>query len=63
MLFPDHGSALIPYTEDTPDEVGEWPAKHAHNSLEGNSPTTGPGREGKEKMLWCRLHVDTWCMP
>ena len=32
MLFPDHGSALVPLTEDT---VGGWPANHAHGSLPG----------------------------
>ena len=35
MLIPDLGSALIPLTEDTPDEVGGWPANHAHGSLPG----------------------------
>ena len=33
-------------------------------AAEGISPTTGPGREGKEKSLWCilSLRVDTWCV-
>ena len=35
MLFPDLGDALISLTEDTPDDVGEWPANHAHGSLPG----------------------------
>ena len=35
MLFPDLGDALIPLTEDTPDDVGEWPANHAHGSIPG----------------------------
>ena len=35
MLFPDLGNLFIPLTEDTPDDVGEWPANHAHGSLPG----------------------------
>ena len=35
VVFPDHGSALISLTEDTPDDVVEWPANHAHGSLPG----------------------------
>ena len=36
----------------------------AYLVAEGISPTTGPGREGKEKTLWCllSLHVSTWCV-
>ena len=52
MLFPDHGSALIPNTEDTPDEVEEWPANHAHSSLQwlqraSRQPQGQGGRERK----------------
>ena len=35
MLLPDLGDALIPLTEDTPDDVGEWPANHAHGIIPG----------------------------
>ena len=56
MLFPDHGSVLIPLTEDTPDKVGEWPANHAHSSIPGcrGHLANYRAREGgKDKMLWC----------
>ena len=35
MLFPDLGDALIPLTEDILDNVGYWPANHAHGSIPG----------------------------
>ena len=67
MLFPDHGSALIPNKEDTPDEVGEWPANHADSTLPGcrGHLANHRAREGgKGKTPWCllSLHVNTWCM-
>ena len=45
MLIPDHGSALISLTEDTPDDVGEWPANHAH----GRASRQLQGQGGREK--------------
>ena len=56
MLFPDLGDALIPLTEDTPDDVGNglptMPTA-AYLVAEGIPPTTGPGRDGKKRTLWC----------
>ena len=34
-VFRDLGNASSPYTEDTPDEVREWPANHAPSSSPG----------------------------
>ena len=55
MLFPDHGSALIPLTEDTPDKVGEWPANHSHCSLPGcrGHLANHFGREGGKRKRHC----------
>ena len=56
MLFQDHGSALIPHTEDTQDKVGEWPANHAHSSLPGCRGRLANHRAregGKGKTLRC----------
>ena len=56
MLFPDLGNVLIPLTQDTPDDVGEWPANHAHGSLPGCRERLANYRAregGKEKKLWC----------
>ena len=55
MLIPDLGSALIPHTEDTLDDVGEWPANHAHGSLPGCRGHLANHRArdgGKEKTHW-----------
>ena len=53
MLIPDLGSALISLTEDTPDDVGEWPANHAHASIPGlqraSRQLEGQGGREKEK--------------
>ena len=53
MLFPDHGSALMPTMPTA-----------AYLVAEGISPTTGPGREGKEKYTVVSLEPTcrTWCV-
>ena len=56
MLFPDLGNALISLTFDILDNVGEWPANHAHGSIPGcrGHLANYRAREGrKEKKLWC----------
>ena len=66
MLFPDHGSALIPLTEDSPDEVGEWPANHARSSLTGcrGHLANHRAREGgkRNRLGSLSLCVSTWCV-
>ena len=42
MLIPDLGSALVPLTEDTPDDVGEWPAEASRQPQ---------GQGGREKEM------------
>ena len=67
MLIPDLGSTLIPLTGDTPrttwgNGLPTMPTA-AYLVAEGISPTTGPGREGKGKTLWCLSPcVDPWCV-
>ena len=66
MLFPDLGNALIPLTEDIPDDVGEWPANHAHGSIPGcrGHLANYRAREGgkKKKLKTLSLCVSTWCV-
>ena len=64
MLFPDLGGVRIPPTEGHPGQRGgnglpTMPTA-AYLVAESISPTTGPGREGKEK-LRC-LEMGVWCM-
>ena len=60
MLFPDLGNALIPLTEDTPDNAGEWPANHTHGSIlgcRGHLANHRAREGGKKKTLRCLLSL------
>ena len=67
MLLPDLGDALIPLTEDTPDNVGEWPANHAHGSIpcprqhtmlqRASRQLQGQGGREREKTVRCLLSL------
>ena len=65
MLLPDLGDALIPSQKASRttwrNGLPTTPTA-AYLAAEGISPTTGPGREGKDK-LWClEMGVNTWCV-
>ena len=56
MLFLDLGDALIPSQRASRTTWGNGlptTPTAAYLAAEGISPTTGPGREGEKKMLWC----------
>ena len=64
MLFPDLDDALIPLTEDIPDNVGEWPANHSHGSKPGcrGHLANYRAREGGKEKAQLENVYRAWCV-